>query len=83
VRERVRNIHAIYHGEQVVLPFTYFYDLLRTADVTPDTLQLLMRDLIGQAVGESSTPKLVKMPRPVPELEEDRARAGTGQGSEG
>jgi hypothetical protein len=43
----------------------------------PDMLQLLMRHLVGHAVGDvSMTPRPLELPGPMPELEQDWARAG-------
>ncbi len=75
---RLRVIHAFFDGERVVLRFTPFYDFLRVARTKPpDTLQLLMRYLVGHAVGDvSMTPRPLALPGPMPELEQGWARAG-------
>jgi hypothetical protein len=67
---RLRIIHGFFDSEKIVLRFTPFIDFSPEADARPDKFLLLVRHLIGHAVGDATQlHKPLKLPGPRPKLE--------------
>ncbi len=67
---RLRIIHGFFDGEDIVLRFTPLMDMSPTADERPQKLLLLLRHLVGHAVGDAaSLSRPLQRPGPMPELE--------------
>jgi hypothetical protein len=72
---RLRVIHGFFDGENIVLRYTPFYDFSREDDEEQRNMLLLVRHLVGHAVGDATKlHKPLKLPGPMPVLEKDWKR---------